>query len=140
MKLLLLTTLIFGFSSLALAGDKANDPNRTVEDAEIIFCTMDAKACPDGSYVSRQGPDCEFAPCPSEKPEYGDEKLIDVTITGSAETPDPVSERVRELEKKGTVSNVVIMESFPVQIRMLAPQHIIDELEAMPRVKLPTFK
>jgi len=27
-------------------------------------CTMDAKQCPDGSYVSRVGPDCEFASCP----------------------------------------------------------------------------
>jgi hypothetical protein len=27
-------------------------------------CTMDAKMCPDGSYVGRQGPTCEFAPCP----------------------------------------------------------------------------
>ncbi|MFH1095063.1 MAG: hypothetical protein V1728_02500 [Candidatus Micrarchaeota archaeon] len=25
---------------------------------------MDAKICPDGSAVGRQGPDCEFAPCP----------------------------------------------------------------------------
>jgi hypothetical protein len=29
-----------------------------------IVCTMDAKLCPDGSYVSRQGPKCEFADCP----------------------------------------------------------------------------
>lgn len=28
-------------------------------------CTMDAKVCPDGSSVSRTGPNCEFAPCPS---------------------------------------------------------------------------
>lgn len=27
-------------------------------------CTDDAKVCPDGSYVSRTGPNCEFAPCP----------------------------------------------------------------------------
>jgi hypothetical protein len=29
-------------------------------------CTMDAKQCPDGSYVGRQGPSCEFAACPGE--------------------------------------------------------------------------
>ncbi len=28
-------------------------------------CTMDAKACPDGSYVSRTGPNCEFSQCPT---------------------------------------------------------------------------
>lgn len=29
-------------------------------------CTMDAKVCPDGSSVGRQGPNCEFAACPGE--------------------------------------------------------------------------
>ncbi len=33
---------------------------------DIIMCTMDAKKCPDGkTFVSRTGPKCEFAPCPS---------------------------------------------------------------------------
>ncbi len=30
-----------------------------------VACTMDAKICPDGSAVGRQGPNCEFTPCPS---------------------------------------------------------------------------
>ena len=33
---------------------------------EQVFCTQEAMVCPDGSYVGRQGPKCEFAPCPSE--------------------------------------------------------------------------
>ena len=33
---------------------------------EPVFCTMDAKLCPDGSSVGRQPPNCEFAPCPGE--------------------------------------------------------------------------
>ncbi len=28
-------------------------------------CTMEAKMCPDGSYVGRTGPMCEFAACPA---------------------------------------------------------------------------
>lgn len=31
-----------------------------------VACTQDAKQCSDGSYVSRSGPNCEFAPCPGE--------------------------------------------------------------------------
>lgn len=31
-----------------------------------VACTMDAKVCPDGSAVGRQGPHCEFAKCPGE--------------------------------------------------------------------------
>jgi hypothetical protein len=27
-------------------------------------CTLEAKLCPDGSYVGRTGPNCEFAACP----------------------------------------------------------------------------
>ncbi len=28
-----------------------------------VICTMDAMACPDGTYVGRSGPNCEFK-CP----------------------------------------------------------------------------
>lgn len=31
---------------------------------EGIACTMEAKICPDGSYVGRTGPKCEFSQCP----------------------------------------------------------------------------
>jgi len=31
-----------------------------------VVCTQDAKLCPDGSYVSRQPPTCEFAACPQK--------------------------------------------------------------------------
>ncbi|MEK7640521.1 MAG: hypothetical protein AAB389_00795 [Patescibacteria group bacterium] len=31
-----------------------------------IACTMEAKMCPDGSYVGRTGPKCEFTKCPNE--------------------------------------------------------------------------
>jgi hypothetical protein len=38
---------------------KANEPKA---------CTMEAKECPDGSYVGRDsGNNCEFSPCPLEK-------------------------------------------------------------------------
>jgi hypothetical protein len=29
-------------------------------------CTQEAKMCPDGSYVGRVGPRCEFSACPTE--------------------------------------------------------------------------
>lgn len=33
---------------------------------EPVYCTQEVKQCPDGSYVGRSGPKCEFAPCPNE--------------------------------------------------------------------------
>jgi tryptophan-rich sensory protein len=35
-----------------------------------VACTQEAKLCPDDSYVSRTGPNCEFTPCPGDTPEW----------------------------------------------------------------------
>lgn len=40
--------------------------DEAVIDENQVFCTMDAKICPDGSSVGRMPPDCEFAACPGE--------------------------------------------------------------------------
>jgi hypothetical protein len=40
-----------------------SDPKPVTPPTEAVFCTMDAKMCPDGSYVGRSGPNCEFK-CP----------------------------------------------------------------------------
>ncbi len=40
------------------------DPAPPQTGPEGVACTMEAKQCPDGSYVGRTGPRCEFAPCP----------------------------------------------------------------------------
>ena len=42
----------------------SNNPAVAVQPDEVAMCTMDAKMCPDGSYVGRTGPNCEFSPCP----------------------------------------------------------------------------
>jgi hypothetical protein len=44
-------------------GVEYKNPN----EPEQVVCTMDAKMCPDGSYVGRSGPKCEFAACPIPK-------------------------------------------------------------------------
>lgn len=36
----------------------------TTSTQKPIACTQEAMLCPDGSYVSRTGPNCEFAACP----------------------------------------------------------------------------
>ena len=33
------------------------------KDNEVVFCTQDVRKCPDGSFVGRVPPKCEFAPC-----------------------------------------------------------------------------
>lgn len=45
----------------------SDSASETAEEEAGVFCLMDAKQCPDGSFVSRQGPNCEFAACPGEE-------------------------------------------------------------------------
>jgi hypothetical protein len=44
-----------------------SNPMPTEPCGDTIACTMEAKLCPDGSYVGRTGPNCEFASCPKIK-------------------------------------------------------------------------
>ena len=49
---------IEGCRPLKICSDSTPTP---VQKKDI--CTTDAKQCPDGSYVGRTGPNCEFAAC-----------------------------------------------------------------------------
>ena len=53
-----------GDDALILDTPVAGDPNQPGATA----CTMDVKQCPDGSYVGRVPPRCEFADCPGPLP------------------------------------------------------------------------
>ncbi len=54
---------IIDFSvQIVVLGKSTAVPAGTAGDTGI--CTADAKMCPDGSYVGRVGPSCEFAACP----------------------------------------------------------------------------
>ncbi|MCX6718983.1 MAG: IPT/TIG domain-containing protein [Candidatus Taylorbacteria bacterium] len=47
-------------------GKESNRVKFTVTSNDsLVACTMDAKMCPDGSYVGRVGPKCEFQACPT---------------------------------------------------------------------------
>lgn len=48
---------------------------------DAVMCTMDARQCPDGSYVSRQGPNCEFAPCPGQSEEKEPSEPLYIPLT-----------------------------------------------------------
>ena len=69
----------------------------------------------------------------NKQPTMNHEPLEHALIVGSAESPDPVLAKVMALEKSGVVKDVVVQESFPVQIRLRAPKKVIDELNEMPR-------
>jgi hypothetical protein len=62
MKRILLIVIILGAVYLYYRGVPINNPAPVEEDT--VFCTADAMMCPDGSYVGRTGPKCQFV-CPA---------------------------------------------------------------------------
>lgn len=52
---------------------------------EQVACTADAKICPDGTAVGRQGPNCEFAACKAPNVELASIGTAFVLPTGYAE-------------------------------------------------------
>ncbi|KEQ14105.1 hypothetical protein [Endozoicomonas numazuensis] len=48
------------------------------------------------------------------------------TYAGVDAVPDPVLEQTLELEKQGILSNVAVMESFPVQITATGPVRVLE--------------
>ncbi|MFH1159278.1 MAG: hypothetical protein V1721_10445 [Pseudomonadota bacterium] len=75
-----------------------------------VACTMDVKSCPDGSYVSRTGPQCEFAPCPGEggkgiKPDGGGPLTVpELILPDEPETPASPDEGTETPPKNGEKS------------------------------------
>lgn len=73
---------------------RTSDGSLFIEEIEAVACTADAMICPDGSYVGRVGPDCEFAACPSASVRSGSIRgiaLIGPTCSVVTQTypPDP---------------------------------------------------
>jgi len=69
-----------------------------------------------------------------------EQDVVRVLIIGSAEHPDPVLEMVRELENKGMLQNVIVRESFPVQIDVTGSRSVIKRIKAIPIKVSPGFK
>ena len=63
-----------------------------------IACTQEAKLCPDGSYVGRTGPNCEFAACPTPTP-----------VPSTTSTPGILP------YKSGIIGNIMLGPTCPVQ-------------------------
>ena len=69
-----------------------------------------------------------------------DNEIVRALIIGSAEHPDPVLKMVHDLEKKGILKNVIVRESFPVQIEVTGPKDVIKKLKAIPKEIPAEFK
>lgn len=64
---MVLLLLIFG-GGVVLLNRQTSPPK---EEEDKVFCTQDVKECPDGSYVGRVAPKCEFTECSTVGKECG---------------------------------------------------------------------
>jgi len=62
--LIALSVIAVAIAAAYYFSDRMNNPQ--LNGNEGTFCTQEAKICPDGSAVGREGPNCEFAMCPGE--------------------------------------------------------------------------
>lgn len=58
-SILSLFVLIIGLSLAFFFDQLRKEPTQ-------VACTQEARMCPNGSFVSRTGPHCEFSPCPKD--------------------------------------------------------------------------
>lgn len=91
---------------------------QTVLPPTPVACTQEAKLCPDGSYVGRTGPNCEFALCPSEALCEGGE---------CPPTPDGEEVSLREGQREGPL--LVASNDIGLAFQLGVIYYRLEELE-----------
>ncbi len=81
-----------------------------------VFCTQDAKLCPDGSYVGRVSPNCQFATCPSESLKNG-ETGLEAGIGKGANSLGVKITPLEVLEDSRCPLDVVCIQAGTVRVR-----------------------
>ena len=95
--ILFLMFLVLGISvnvPVLLADEGDNNP----KDNNSQVCAADVKLCPDGSYVSRTGSNCEFAKCVDDENET---EIEDDEEDDDEKNESRVRERTREIRTEG---------------------------------------
>lgn len=84
MKQLFACVVLLAIAGIAvfLYQNTMNRPNAVVP--QPVACTLEAKVCPDGTSVGRQGPNCEFAACALPNVEIKDAGVAFVIPNGYA--------------------------------------------------------
>ena len=105
--------ILLSFIVSMLVGSTAVAPKNT--DEGLAVCTADARQCPDGSYVGRQGPDCAFAPCTVDR-EVTPRDTIDLSYSELTKVPTSIFSKTDTvvLNLSGN-----ILTSLPAEIHRL---------------------
>ena len=93
--------IVLGVASLLII-DTAPAPEEHTDEDNLVACTADAMQCPDGSFVGRSGPNCEFfcpeLVVPADVQAHIDSKAEMIQVYG----PLPLNEIGSPLQLSGT--------------------------------------
>ena len=115
MKTFLIIVIAVGavMAVLVFKNKPAMAPENGSASESPVYCTQDAKQCSDGSYVGRQGPNCEFAPCPTISVKASPSssvtpkpQTVTITFANGIAAPDMVSIHVGDTVKFVNNDNV----------------------------------
>lgn len=97
------------------------------KNSEQVFCTQDAKLCPDGSYVGRTGPDCEFSACPAV---FGN-KYVEKAITDYLLTQERFSWKTQDGSRNlCVIQNLSEKELFPLYVWAHCIEYVVEDGKA----------
>lgn len=104
---------------------------------EPVACTMEAKLCPDGTGVGRQGPNCEFAACPFPNVELTDARIGFVLPAGYTQIMQgvPNQETLRIFSKPSlseSVQHSISIRRYPIPEGKTADEVILANTRFQP--------
>ncbi len=101
-----------------LANEPATTTNPQPGEADPVMCTADAMLCPDGSYVGRTGPNCEFVcPPPPAVPADVQAAITEKRDLIRVETPVPMAAVPYTFDVRGQARGPWYFEaSFPIVV------------------------
>lgn len=97
-----------------------------------VACTMEAKVCPDGSSVGRQGPECAFATCALPNAEDAAIGIAFVIPSGyvanpEAIGPDETLRAVFDKKAQGEVPHTIMIRRYPIEAGKTGEQVMIEQ-------------
>ncbi len=105
---------------------------------EPMACTMEAKVCPDGSSVGRQGPACEFAACPPPNVEVAEAGVAFALPDGYVADENAYGADVTVLgaftksSLSGNPPHTIIVRRYPIAAGKTANETIIENTRFSP--------
>lgn len=128
-------TLLFGIVLIVLLGVAGFFYRNVMETSgtpEPVACTMEAKICPDGSSVGRQGPSCAFATCALPNAEDAEIGLAFVipdgyVSNGDAIGADPELRVVLDKEASSSAPHNIVIREFPIPSGKTAEDVMVGE-------------